>query len=248
MKLHDIFEQLSVGEFSQLSFGGQDAGVINSSNWEKLLPHIALGLTTLYTRFHLRENRVTLALIPGKESYKLDSNYSIHSNVVAAPARYIQDTVDARFLDDVLKVQQVLTDDGTELGLNDPANAYSVRTPSALELRVPKIMVTSGADTPDEMKTETLTVVYRANHPRMSRRVAVCEPLKVDVELPDTHLSALLFYVASRVHNPIGMTNEFHAGNSYYAKYEQACADLENQGMQVNQDSTNHRLERNGWA
>jgi len=68
------------------------------------------------------------------------------------------------------------------------------------------------------------------------------------VQLPDSHLEALLFFVASRVNNPIGMTNEFNAGNSYAAKFEAACQALEEQGLQVDQDSQNTRLHRGGWV
>lgn len=48
MNLQEVFDQLSVGELSMLSVGGNDQGVIDESNWDKVLPHINLGLTALY--------------------------------------------------------------------------------------------------------------------------------------------------------------------------------------------------------
>jgi hypothetical protein len=57
-----------------------------------------------------------------------------------------------------------------------------------------------------------------------------------------------LYFVASRVHNPIGMTNEFHAGNSYAAKYEQACMLLDMKNLQVDQGSENTKLRDRGFV
>jgi len=50
------------------------------------------------------------------------------------------------------------------------------------------------------------------------------------------------------VHNPIGMTNEFHAGNTYYSKYLAACQELENQNLQTDRTGGNTRAQRNGWV
>ena len=68
------------------------------------------------------------------------------------------------------------------------------------------------------------------------------------MELPDAYLEALLYFVASRINNPIGMTNEFHAGNSYAAKYEQECARLEMLNLEVDQGYQNTRLRAGGWV
>jgi hypothetical protein len=73
-------------------------------------------------------------------------------------------------------------------------------------------------------------------------------PDNVEVELPDSHLEPLLLFVASRVHNPIGMSNEFHAGNSYYAKYEASCQQIELLNLLVDQGSQNTRHAANGWV
>lgn len=58
----------------------------------------------------------------------------------------------------------------------------------------------------------------------------------------------LLYYVASRVHNSIGMTGEFNAGNNYSAKYEMSCQQLEQMNLRVDQDSQNSKLQRGSWV
>ena len=223
MKLQDIFDQLSAGEFSQLSIGGADAGVIDDTNYLKVLGHVNLGLTALFTRFTLKEGRIYVPLVDNTETY------------VLIPA-------------DILKITNVETDAGFEMPLNQKSDMYSCFTPSLATLRFPEIVVEQGGDLPDLLKTEGFTVVYRANHPKLALEMGVLDPLTVEVELPSSHLLPLLYFVASRVHNPIGMNNEFHAGNSYYKKYEAACQELEMRGIQVDQGDQNTRLERGGWV
>lgn len=248
MKLQEIFEQLSAGEFSQLSIGGQEAGVIGEANWGRVVPHVNLALTALFTRFKLKEGQLTLELQPGQTLYKLSSQFALNGKRTNEPVRYIIDTADDRFVDDITKVEVVKTDSGLTLGLNDAKDLWSVTTPSALQLRVPAGLVSVVEDFPEELATANLTVTYRAAHPKIIVPLGFFDPTRVEVQLPESHLMALLYHVASRVHMPVGMANEGNMSNGYFAKYEAACADLLNQGLQVDQGGTNTRLIDNGWA
>ena len=223
MKLQEIFDQLSYGELSQLSIGGNDQGVIDAGNYARVLGHISLGLTALYKRFALKESRLSFPLQKTVDTYSLD--------VV-----------------DLIKIEKVLTDDAFELSLNQNSDAYGCFTPALSVLRIPQIVLDQSAGLPDELKTTNLTVVYRANHPKLEVGVGVFDPTTKEVELPGSHLMALLYFVASRAHNPIGMVNEFNAGNTWFAKYEAECQRLTTENLQVDQGDTNYRLVRNGWV
>jgi hypothetical protein len=222
MKLQEVFDQLSAGEFSQLSIGGANAGVIDEANYKKVLGHVNLGLTALFTRFNLKERSLEFTLNPASDTYQLN-------------------------LEDMLKITKLVTDLDVELPVNEGGNKYSCFTPSLNTIRVPQVILDQGPDLPEDLKTEKLKVVYRANHPKIKPVLGVLLPNSVELELPSTHLLPLLYFVASRVHNPIGMSNEFHAGNSYWKKYEVACQELEGKGMQVDRETDNFRLTRNGW-
>lgn len=247
MKLQEIFDHLGAGEFSQLSIGGKDAGVLNESNWANVIGHVNLALTALFKRFTLKEGRLVLQLRNDRTLYKLSSTFAVNARR-GDPVRYILDTPDDRFVDDIIKVEKVLTDDEYELGLNDASDQYSVTTPTALSLRVPQDLIDKPSDLPEALKTVNLTIVYRANHPKIVQGLGYFDPNRVEVQLPDTHLEALLYYVAGRVQNPVGMTNEFNASNNYMARFEAACQELEGKGLQVDQGETNMRLVRNGWV
>ena len=246
MTLQEVFDQLTYGELSQLNIGGAGAGVINETNYARVLSHVSLGLTSLYKRFALKEGRVTVQLVPTISTYSLSSKFAVANTRSRVPVKYLLDSTALPFQDDLLKVEQVLTDLGFELAVNDKSNPLSVMTPAATTLRVPLPVVLRARDLPEHLKTETLEVVYRANHFKIATEDV--DPTMVLLELPDAYQEALLYFVASRVNNPIGLTNEFNAANNYAAKYEQACQQLELQNLQVDQGSENTKFSERGWA
>ena len=228
MKLQEVFDQLAFGELSQLNIGGAGQGVIDGTNQERVLVHINAGLTALHKRFFLREGRTQVDLVPGTLEYALPG--------------------------DLLKVERVLTDGVTrgipfELGLNDEADRWSVSTPSARMLRVPADIAAGKGDMlPEELRTAHLEVFYRAGHPRIVGGLGHFDPETIDVAIPDSHLMALCYFVASRAHNPVGLANELAFGNTYFQKYELECQALENEGMRIDRDNRLTNFERNGWV
>lgn len=248
MKLSDIFSQLTHGEFSQLHLGGGEAGAIDEANYPALIDHINLGLAALYTRFSLKENRVLIQLIPGLRTYILHSNYAEHGRRSRETVRYLKDSANAPFNNDVIKIERVYTADNLEMSLNDKHDPYSLHTSSMTTLVVPDVVVTGSSEIPEYYRTPTLDVAYRASHPLLHVPIGYFDPERVTIELPYSHLEALLLFVASRVHNPIGMVNEFNAGNNYYAKYEVACKQLETSNVQIDQGSQNIGIQRGGWV
>jgi len=246
MRLSEIFTQLTHGELSQISIGGGEAGAIDDSNYARMLPHVNLGLTALYKRFNLKEGRLIIELIKDKVTYTLLKKFAVNGGGTEL-VRYILDTVDEPYLEDIHKVERVYTDTGFELSLNDEFNFYSCFTPSYNILRIPEVLVSDSVEIPEEMATLQLEVVYRANHPLLVYGAGF-DPSMIELELPYSHLEPLLLFIASRINNPIGMTNEHHAGNSYAAKYEQACMLLEQKDLQVNVGGQGNRFSNNGWA
>lgn len=248
MKLQEVFDQLTYGELSQLSIGGNEMGVISPANYNRLVPHVNLGLTQLYKRFPLKEGRFKLELQSNRTVYPLTSKYAVSSRSSQELVRYIKDSLSAPFKEDIHKIEKVVASTGYEYSLNDESDEYGMFTPSATVLRVSLDVADQVMDLPDELKTRMVEIVYRANHPLIIADGADLEPDLINLELPYSHLEPLLLFIASRVHTPTGMTNETNMGNTYFAKYEAACQLLEVKGLQVDQGSQNSRLYRNGWV
>ena len=248
MKLIEVFNQLTTGEFSQLCIGGATEGEIAEANYGKVVNHINLALLALYKRFYLKEGRITLSMVPGRNIYPIHSKYAVSRTKSKEPVKYLLDSTAEPFTDDILKIESVQTDAGFEIPLNDVLNPLSIMMTSPTILRIPTALTAQPDYLPEEYKTNLLTVVYRAKHPYIDANTPVFFPDQIELELPESHLEPLLLYVASRVNTPIGMVNEFNAGNNYASKYELSCQQLEQFNYQLDHGNSNERLLRNGWV
>jgi hypothetical protein len=239
MTLEDIYEQLSVGELRLLFIGegGDSFNGVPPSKYAELLPSVKLGLSDLHKRFLLRERTFTLQMVEGKVSYHIDIKYAESNTSSSEPVKWITDASDP-FEADLLRIERVYAEDGTELTLNLLGDADALRTPAYNYLVVP-----------DTLETQVLTVVYRADHPAINKYIANAAPSQVPIELPTSHLNALLMFVGSRIMNPTGMSGTFHEGNNYAMKYEAECALLTELGVGIgNQTMENTRFTTNGWV
>jgi hypothetical protein len=239
MKLTEVFAQLSYGELSSLKLGSSAPGTVDPSNYAKILSHVNLGLTELHKRFLLKVGTLTLNMVDGQSLYPLKSLYQIGNREGARFTQYIQ--ASPVFADDLIKVEQVFTELNLELGLNDASNWRSVSTPSYNVLQV-------SPDVVKELKLQTLRVVYRANHPLIVKEDGYFDLDSVEVDLPYTHLSALLLFIASRLHNPVGFNTVMHEGNNYASKFEHECALLNEQNLRVDVVAHNTKASQKGFG
>ena len=223
MKLSEVFQQLAYGELSQLNLGTITDEELPESAHAPLLAHVNLGLTALYKRFNLKQGRITFALNPAGSTYQIGAS-------------------------DLHKIERVLTDAGKDLPLNDGNDKYSCFTSKMDTLRIHPDVNVKLDSIPEQYKTDKITVLYRANHPKIVATGGFLVPESVELELPYSHLEALLYFVASRAHNPIGMVNEFNAGNNWAAKYEMECQRLENLNLEIDEANENFRLYEKGWV
>lgn len=256
MKLQEIFNQLRTAEFSQLNFGAGQGVLDTDDVQDKLVDHVNLGLTDLYGRFELKVGRLDLALLPGQTSYLLTSVRAVSKYKPTvppadpAPEPYILDSVENPFRDDILTIERVYTENGYdfELALNRLDRSYSLMTTEHNRLEVPNSIVDQSLALPPQLLTSQLRVLYRANHPIIDTSKGGFDPERLEISLPRTHLTALLWFVASRANNPVGLGQEFNAGNTYAAKYEAECARLKNDGHEVQQRGNDSKFTERGFV
>lgn len=255
MKLQEIFDHLKAGEFSQLNFGAGQGVIEEDDNaMDKVLSHINLGLTDLFTKFELRRRRLQLTLQAGQTSYLLTSARAVSKYVPTippadpAPEPYIIDTMSDPFQDDVLLVSQVFTDGNFELPLNRLDVPYSLLTSAMNRIEVPLSIVERSLALPSSLITTGLTVIYRANHVTLNPNIGAFNPDRLEIELPASHLTALLYFVASRANNPVGLGQEFNAGNTFAAKYDGEVLNLKNNGMEIQQRGNESRFAARGFV
>jgi hypothetical protein len=227
MLLQEVFDQLACAELNNISVVDQSTKQINPEDYRKVATAINAGLTALHTRFLLRKGELTVKLQPGATWYKLVKR---NPAVVA----------DTDFRDNLLKVQQVFTNCGRELSMNNHTDCWSVSESSYDTIKVP-------LDLQDKHNVTELRVVYRQDHKMIPTMCDDIEPDCYGLTLPRSHLWALCLFVASRMHIPIGLQDATYSGNSFMALYNAECDRLQTTGLEVVDIGVNYGVVRKGF-
>ena len=148
--------------------------------------------------------------------------------------KYIMDTSENPFPDNLLKIEEVYNEVGEKLFLNDPDEDLSIYTPAFNQIQVPW---------PNDFNT--VAVMYRADHPTVPYTSGM-DPRTVYLELPRQLREALLFYVAARVF--AGITTEKPEANDYYQKYLAEVQKVHRLGLYITTDQDNNRFTDNGYC
>ena len=239
MFLSDLFEQLTIGEMSQLNLGGAHNNQgIQPQDYPKVIPHINLALIELYKRFDLKKREVFIQQYDHINTYYLRSKYS--KTVGTESTLYIEDTAFNPFLDDVLRIEKVIDEDGKELYVNQEDSAhyeteYSVYTPEFDAIQIPY---------PSD--DNQCIVTYRAAQPKIASTIT--DPTVVEVNIPLALLEGFLLYVGGRVNMNRGTELSLNEGQLFMSFFEKSMKKVENLNLKNSTDTLNHKLDINGWA
>ena len=231
MTLSDVFDQLAYGEFSKIFLG--ESGAIPQASWNRVIAHINLGLTELYKRFDLKQVELPVEVLAGTLDYDLKEG------------------------GDFIEILHVFNSDNVEIPLNNRVTAINKEWGAAqavvdrVHTNVPSVLSVN-----PQMLPQVLTVVYKAGHVPIPKIADAdldgFDLTGVQIDLPVTYLEALLYFVASRIFNPMDLSNvvgrqPFHSGNNYYSKYEAACAQLMSKGLDISEKLDTGLFQRKGF-
>jgi hypothetical protein len=237
--LLDVFRDLTYGELSQLHIGGLIPSELESepdpANYTKIISHVNMGMTELYKRFFLLSREIYIQQYEEIELYQLHSNFNQTNVASTEPIKYILDTPDNPFLDDLLKIEQVYDEVGCLLPLNDISEEFSVFTPSYRSVQIPY-----------PKNENVFAVQYRADHPRIVWDQETM-PIDIEIDIPQSLYEALLFYVGSRAHTSMGGDGGAEGG-MYWQKFNQSCEDVMRLGLQVQGEPGAWRFDQAGWV
>lgn len=110
MTLNEIFEDLGTGEFNNVGVS-DNSDTIKQDQYPKLIRHINLAISDLYSRFNLKESETTVTLQENQTVYTVSAS-------------------------DLLSIKAVYNELGEELALNRPTGTYSITTPAYNQLKV----------------------------------------------------------------------------------------------------------------
>lgn len=239
MTLLDLLKDLSYGEFAQFKIGnlipGEKESEVDPTRYEQCMSHINLGLKEIYKRFFLSSREIYIQQYEEIATYVLSSKYAQTNIASAEPIKYIMDTVDAPFKDDVLKIEEVYDEAGNKLPMNDITEELSVFTPNYRSIQVPY-----------PNNETTMAVQYRACHPRLEYTAGM-DPEDIEIMLPNSLHEALLLYVAHRYTSSIS-GDQGAEGIDYYQKFERSCEMVRNEGLEVQGEPGDWRFDQAGWV
>lgn len=229
MLLSEFKEYLAYGELSQLNVGDL---LTDTTHFPRMISSINLGLTELYKRFPIKLSEVNIQLNDAITQYVISSQHA-ETNMPedADPTYYyVKDSIFYPFTDDLVSIEAIFNEYGEEIPLNDENMKYS--------------LFTSGYNVithPYPSSDNAILVQYRASPTKLSMEADDT----ANIDIPPQFTEALVNYVAYRMFAAINM-NSAEAVN-YYAKFEAACALINNLGLWHKDSRTNMRLENAGW-
>jgi hypothetical protein len=237
MNLLELLQDLTYGELSSLKIGqfipGEPESQPDPTRYAQLTSWINLGLLEIYKRFFLSSREIYIELHEEIATYMLHSKYSVTSGT--EDPLYIIDTVDAPFVNDCLKIEEVYDEEGNKLPLNDMNDETSAFTPSYRTIQVPY---------PND--DITYAVQYRASHPRIVYTIDM-DPALIDLAVPNSLHEALLYYIASRAYRAMGGESTV-TGHEYFQLFEASCAKVDELGLEVQTEQHNWRFDEYGWV
>ncbi len=231
MLLQTVIDHLKTGEFSLTNLGSNDEEGLTSNNLAAVINHINLGLIDIYKRINLSLKEVYVDQYAHIQKYTLNSKHA-YSNEESTATKYISDTVDDPFTNDILQIITVNNEVGCELPLNDSNKCDSLFTPKYNVIQVPC-----------PVDGNSLIVVYRAAPELLKNNCDFTQ----EVELPLTFLDVLLYYVAYRVKASRPDQESIIESNNYFAKYDAAMQLIKMEGLYNSSNTTNMKLIERGF-
>lgn len=204
MKLQELFNELAIGELSNLAFAR--TGTIDPASHGKVVIAINVALNDIFSRIPLAEKEVLIETLDWKSIYFIRKE---HARTDSTPGfqKYIIDTPANPFLGDLVKVLGVSNEIGDPLPMNDAEQWASVFLPAfdTVQFNHP------GAK-------QIFSVQYQALHPKL---VATGENyLNQVLRVPTVLMDMVKLKTASTLLAPMGGQNETAKAQVLEAKYE----------------------------
>lgn len=219
----DVIDTLRNGDLATVF-----ANVPAEDNYEKIIVNLNSALTYVCNRFSIIEKQLTLQRYPHLSFYKLERRFARTSDI-PAPIKYILDTEEEPFKEDVIQIEKAYDEFGRQIPLNDANNPHSWFT-SNNHIQIPNTRHTCVA-----------FFVYRAYHPK------VHEPTD-ELLVPEILLDLLSAYIAYKIHSTRTDQESVNLANAFYQKVEMLATAFESDNsLTTSTTNTNIKPRLGGW-
>lgn len=232
MKVKDFLQQIALGELSGSHLIDVDNYQLDEKHLPKVLHFLNQGLEYFYSNFPLRTNEVVIKLTNGITRYYLDSDYAFSND--SRFIKFIMDTPDRPFQDDVLHITEVVSTSGLVFTINDPNSDINVNIP---EYNCIEVI--------NNHQQQYLLIKYLANHPKI--KLTETYSSNVKIHIPSSFETALQTYVACLVYNSMG-GKHLNESNALFAKFKTLTEELKLTGIgTLTQSGVNIKPQLRGW-
>jgi hypothetical protein len=231
MQLIDIINQLRNGELANTSLSEK----LDYEEYPKIVSYVNLALTALHSRFNIKQSEVVIQEYSTINIYTFDSKYAVSNTGSAEPIKYIIDTIDTPFTNDLIRIETIEDSNGDILLLNDQTESTSIKLPS-----YNKIKVVAPID------EELLIITYKANHDKVL--VSGLTTTDQEIYIPEVLLEPLLYHIASRFHSSLPNAAGISESEKYISKYENACIRIKLENLINEYNYSTDRMGDRGWV
>lgn len=237
MNLRQVFNALEHLHFAGLAIVNDGAGIADIDK-PVVLTAINQVLTDLYSRFNFKCSEVIVRLIDGQTEYLIHSDYADSNQLSTEPVRWVVDSIDNPFLDDIQHIVSVTSSTEECLPMNKSVYCNSIYTPSFNLLQVSDETV---------KEADALSVIYKAN-PVL---IPVNTTLDVDtitLDIPQNIFNVLILGVCMHVYAVKGGKEGYAKSLNYSAQYEREINRIELLGMYNELPESGLNFQSEGWA
>ena len=230
MLLSKVFTHLGSGEFSQLALSDGLGNIVDAKKF-RVINHINLAVEELCKRFDIHHDLVTIQQFEEIANYQLHIRYAQSNTESTEPIKYIIDNV-TPFVGNVLRITGLSDECGDTIPMNDTNNHWSYRTVNHDTIQVMR---------PDN--EYAFMVTYRTKPMDIP---VDADPDTTEVDIPDSFLTALLYYVAGRAFMPVmsGLGLSAH----YMSEFENECTRIQTNNLTNTDDTTDTSFDAGGWV
>ena len=246
MNVEELFQRLSFGELANLSIGSDGTGEIPLDKQPRIIHFANNALNALYTRFVHRLNYVTVEMQEGIQRYELTAIHAVTNTTPSNTApRYIIDTVEEPFLNDVVRI---VTADWLSPTVEVPGSGLVPLGDYNGEMVPPdttiRLVSYNTLFVKNPVAGELIEVQYQARHVKLAIPAVLTEEILLAPSLEE----ALEKHIAAAVYSSMDGENQMVKARTLREEFEMACqtAKLESL-LQEDAPYSNSRLVAGGW-
>lgn len=236
MKLRQVYDALEHLHLAVLALSSEGAGIAGID-----IPKINIGinqaLTDIYNDFDVKTDEIILRLFNDRTFYKLTSDFADSNEESLEIIKWIIDSPEKPFKDDIKYIRRVSAPCCEYIGLNDHTYCESVFTPSHNTLQINKSVIN---------KYKYLSLVYVAN-PILIPTNTDLDIDTIDIDLPQNMFNLLVLGACGYIFGAQGGKDSYYKSMQYKQQYELEKNKLINTGMYSESSQDNDNFNKDGW-